>query len=76
MYYWCVSASQGSVTHCYNRLVQAKKGLVSDKKYSEARLDILSCLLLAERAMTGPPTLQVTSYFSYSFYSFYSCYFY
>ena len=38
---------------------QAKKGLVSDKKYSEARLDMLSCLLLAERAMTGPPTMQV-----------------
>ena len=37
---------------------QAKKGIVSDKKYSEARLDILSCLLLVEKAMAGPGTLQ------------------
>ena len=38
---------------------QAKKGIVSDKKYSEARLDILSCILLVEKAITGPATKQI-----------------
>uniref|UniRef100_A0A8C4QNR8 WASH complex subunit 4 n=1 Tax=Eptatretus burgeri TaxID=7764 RepID=A0A8C4QNR8_EPTBU len=34
----------------------AKKRVVSDKKYSEQRLDVLSALLLAENALNGPGT--------------------
>ncbi|KAJ8262124.1 hypothetical protein GJAV_G00162500 [Gymnothorax javanicus] len=34
----------------------AKKRVVSDKKYSEQRLDVLSALVLAENALNGPST--------------------
>jgi WASH complex subunit 7 len=34
----------------------ARKRIVSDKKYSEKRLDILSGLVLAANALNGPPT--------------------
>ncbi|XP_062316984.1 WASH complex subunit 4 isoform X1 [Osmerus eperlanus] len=34
----------------------AKKRVVSDKKYSEQRLDVLSSLVLAENALNGPST--------------------
>ena len=34
----------------------ARKRVVSDKKYSEKRLDILSGLVLAANALNGPPT--------------------
>ncbi|XP_076340851.1 strumpellin and WASH-interacting protein isoform X2 [Tachypleus tridentatus] len=34
----------------------AKKRLVADKKYSERRLDVLSALVLAEKALNGPGT--------------------
>ena len=43
----------------------AKKRVVSDKKYSEKRLDILSGLVLAGNSLNGPPTkerLLVASY--------------
>ena len=53
-----LSAQQHTQFLILNMIQQAKKGIVSDKKYSEARLDILSCLLLAEKAMAGPGTLQ------------------
>ena len=53
-----LAAQQHAQFLILNLIQQAKKGIVSDKKYSEARLDILSCLLLAERATTGPPSPQ------------------
>ena len=53
-----LAAQQHAQFLILNVIQQAKKGIVSDKKYSEARLDILSCLLLAERATTGPPSPQ------------------
>lgn len=34
----------------------AKRRVVSDKKYSEQRLDVLSALVLAENALSGPST--------------------
>ncbi|KAM8892117.1 WASH complex subunit 4 isoform 1-T2 [Spinachia spinachia] len=34
----------------------AKKRVISDKKYSEQRLDVLSSLVLAENALSGPST--------------------
>uniref|UniRef100_A0A8C5N788 WASH complex subunit 4 n=1 Tax=Gouania willdenowi TaxID=441366 RepID=A0A8C5N788_GOUWI len=34
----------------------AKKRVISDKKYSEQRLDVLSSLVLAENALNGPST--------------------
>ncbi|CAL1261517.1 unnamed protein product [Larinioides sclopetarius] len=41
-----------------------KKRLVSDKKYSERRLDVLSALVLAEKSLNGPGTKErrLTSY--------------
>lgn len=33
-----------------------KKRVISDKKYSEQRLDVLSSLVLAENALNGPST--------------------
>jgi WASH complex subunit 7 len=39
-----------------NLIKQAKKSVISDRKYTEAKLDILSCLILAERALAGPAT--------------------
>lgn len=33
-----------------------KKRAISDKKYSEQRLDVLSSLVLAENALSGPST--------------------
>lgn len=35
-----------------------KKRVISDKKYSEQRLDVLSALVLAENALNGPSTKQ------------------
>uniref|UniRef100_S4RDB4 WASH complex subunit 4 n=1 Tax=Petromyzon marinus TaxID=7757 RepID=S4RDB4_PETMA len=37
-------------------IASAKKRVVSDKKYSERRLDVLSALVLAENALNGPGT--------------------
>ncbi|XP_065380809.1 WASH complex subunit 4 isoform X3 [Macaca fascicularis] len=36
----------------------AKKRVISDKKYSEQRLDVLSALVLAENTLNGPSTKQ------------------
>uniref|UniRef100_A0A4W6EPJ6 WASH complex subunit 4 n=1 Tax=Lates calcarifer TaxID=8187 RepID=A0A4W6EPJ6_LATCA len=39
-----------------NAIGTAKKRVISDKKYSEQRLDVLSSLVLAENALSGPST--------------------
>ncbi|XP_067860697.1 WASH complex subunit 4 [Heptranchias perlo] len=39
-----------------NSISIAKKRVISDKKYSERRLDVLSALVLAESALNGPST--------------------
>uniref|UniRef100_A0AAQ5XAX0 WASH complex subunit 4 n=1 Tax=Amphiprion ocellaris TaxID=80972 RepID=A0AAQ5XAX0_AMPOC len=39
-----------------NAIGMAKKRVISDKKYSEQRLDVLSSLVLAENALNGPST--------------------
>ncbi|TKS73206.1 WASH complex subunit 4 [Collichthys lucidus] len=39
-----------------NAIGIAKKRVISDKKYSEQRLDVLSSLVLAENALSGPST--------------------
>ena len=39
-----------------NILQQCRKSLVSDKKYSDERVDVLSCVLIAERLLAGPVT--------------------
>ncbi|XP_039617760.1 WASH complex subunit 4 [Polypterus senegalus] len=39
-----------------NSISVAKKRVISDKKYSEQRLDVLSALVLAENALNGPST--------------------
>ncbi|KAF4800311.1 WASH complex subunit 4 [Turdus rufiventris] len=55
-----------SVTHIIQHLQYqalhsisvAKKRVISDKKYSEQRLDVLSALVLAENTLNGPSTRQ------------------
>ncbi|XP_032078057.1 WASH complex subunit 4 [Thamnophis elegans] len=55
-----------SVTHiiqhlqhqALNAIAVAKKRVISDKKYSEQRLDVLSALVLAENTLNGPSTKQ------------------
>ncbi|XP_048356544.1 LOW QUALITY PROTEIN: WASH complex subunit 4 [Sphaerodactylus townsendi] len=55
-----------SVTHivqhlqhqALNAISVAKKRVISDKKYSEQRLDVLSALVLAENTLNGPSTKQ------------------
>uniref|UniRef100_A0A672GP26 WASH complex subunit 4 n=1 Tax=Salarias fasciatus TaxID=181472 RepID=A0A672GP26_SALFA len=39
-----------------NAIGTAKKRVISDKKYSEQRLDVLSSLVLSENALSGPST--------------------
>nr|XP_033806701.1 LOW QUALITY PROTEIN: WASH complex subunit 4 [Geotrypetes seraphini] len=41
-----------------NAIAVAKKRVISDKKYSEQRLDVLSALVLAENTINGPSTKQ------------------
>ncbi|XP_029457390.1 WASH complex subunit 4 isoform X2 [Rhinatrema bivittatum] len=41
-----------------NAIAVAKKRVISDKKYSEQRLDVLSALVLAENTVNGPSTKQ------------------
>ncbi|UYV81128.1 KIAA1033 [Cordylochernes scorpioides] len=41
---------------CLKNIAVAKKRLVTDKKYNERRLDVLSALVLAEKALNGPGT--------------------
>lgn len=40
----------------------ARKRVISDKKYSEKRLDILSGLVLAANALNGPPTRERSTF--------------
>lgn len=42
----------------YSYLYHLKKRVVSDKKYSEQRLDVLSALVLVENTLNGPSTKQ------------------
>ncbi|XP_052780074.1 WASH complex subunit 4-like isoform X2 [Mya arenaria] len=56
------------ITDCVHKIMQrisfmiinaigtAKKRIISDKKYSERKLDVLSALVLAETALSGPAT--------------------
>ncbi|XP_053377942.1 WASH complex subunit 4-like isoform X3 [Mercenaria mercenaria] len=39
-----------------NSIATAKKRIISDRKYSERKLDVLSSLVLAETALAGPTT--------------------
>ncbi|KAM8861816.1 WASH complex subunit 4 [Synchiropus picturatus] len=48
--------SQQLQSQALNAIGMAKKRVVSDKKYSEQRLDVLSSLVLAENALSGPST--------------------
>ncbi|XP_053318537.1 WASH complex subunit 4 isoform X2 [Spea bombifrons] len=41
-----------------NAIAVGKKRVISDKKYSEQRLDVLSALVLAENTLNGPSTRQ------------------
>ena len=54
----CRRAAQHTQFLILNLIQQIKKQIVSDKKYSDERLDLLSCLLIAEQAMAGPASLQ------------------
>ncbi|KAK7791494.1 hypothetical protein R5R35_008848 [Gryllus longicercus] len=64
MYHRHFMAVSESVNHVIQHLsyralsiiATAKKGLVQDKRYSEKHLDILSSLVLAEKALHGPGT--------------------
>lgn len=44
---------RGLTLSCWYSL---KKRVISEKKYSEQRLDVLSSLVLAENALSGPST--------------------
>uniref|UniRef100_A0A3B4A457 Uncharacterized protein n=1 Tax=Periophthalmus magnuspinnatus TaxID=409849 RepID=A0A3B4A457_9GOBI len=48
--------SQQLQSQALNAINVAKKRVISDKKYSEQRLDVLSSLVLAENALSGPST--------------------
>ena len=56
----CVRSGQHTQFLVLNLLQTVKKGLVSDRKYSDERIDLLSCLLIAEKALAGPVTRQRT----------------
>ena len=56
----CVRTGQHTQFLVLNLLQTVKKGLVSDRKYSDERIDLLSCLLIAEKALAGPVTRQRT----------------
>ena len=57
----CVRSGQHSQYLVLNMIQGLKKGLVSDRKYSDERIDILSCLLIAEKVLAGPVTRQRTA---------------
>ena len=57
----CVRSGQHTQFLVLNLLQTVKKGLVSDRKYSDERIDILSCLLIAEKVLAGPVTRQRTA---------------
>ncbi|XP_043943762.1 WASH complex subunit 4 [Protopterus annectens] len=48
--------SQNLQFQALNAIATAKKRVISDKKYSEQRLDVLSALVMAENALNGPST--------------------
>ena len=54
-----MKCSQHSQFLILNILQQNKKILVSDKKYSDERVDMLSLVLMAETSMAGAVTKQV-----------------
>ena len=55
----CMKSSQHGQFLILNILQQIKKTLLmSDKKYSDEKVDVLSCFLVAERVLAGPVTLQ------------------
>ena len=56
----CVRSGQHTQFLVLNLIQTVKKGLVSDRKYSDERIDILSCLLIAEKALAGPVSSQRT----------------
>ena len=53
----CMKAAQHAQFLVLNLLQQSKRALVSDKKYSDERVDVLSCVLLAERGQLGQPLI-------------------
>ena len=52
-----MKAAQHAQFLVLNLLQQSKRALVSDKKYSDERVDVLSCVLLAERGQLGQPLI-------------------
>ena len=55
-----MKAAQHAQFLVLNLLQQSKRALVSDKKYSDERVDVLSCVLLAERGQLGQPLIILT----------------
>ena len=55
-----MKAAQHAQFLVLNLLQQSKRALVSDKKYSDERVDVLSCVLLAERGQLGQPLIIFT----------------
>ena len=58
----CMKAAQHAQFLVLNLLQQSKRALVSDKKYSDERVDVLSCVLLAERGQLGQPLILTIIY--------------
>ena len=52
----CMKSAAHAQFLVLNILQQCRKSLVSDKKYSDERVDVLSCVLIAERLLAGPVT--------------------
>ena len=52
----CMKSASHAQFLILNILQQCRKSLVSDKKYSDDRVDVLSCVLIAERILAGPVT--------------------
>ena len=57
-----MKAAQHAQFLVLNLLQQSKRALVSDKKYSDERVDVLSCVLLAERGQLGQPLILTIIY--------------
>ena len=52
----CMKSAAHAQFLVLNILQQSRKSLVSDQKYSDERVDVLSCVLIAERLLAGPVT--------------------
>ena len=52
----CMKSAAHAQFLVLNILQQCRRSLVSDKKYSDERVDVLSCVLIAERLLAGPVT--------------------